>query len=546
MVDILGKPNLIPLLRFDLLDARGISDLVNSNLLLGLGGLVGSGAGCMSAFECIYTDDVAGDAQVSIGPFQVYYSFPAVNELGQPVLGETPNLFGDGLNKGVRGATLQHDPREEGQGPLSLLPIQSLENLAVAAADAGGNIDFAANENVYPYLWCRPVLVEVASDVRRIYNPNTAAEEATTYNTRLRTRFEFALQLTRPTVPTDANGVPQEAPWIAVGRVVRWDTETSTPNVPKFPRIFPISVWDSQDIFDFTRQPGTSSFNGPALDGVQSPDGVAPTTLTQARSGRFGLPPIEGPNIGVSPFLSPYPPFDSTVFRRVGASIYNSGAGQNASVGLVEVLGLMRAVIQSHYANRTGSNRAPWYQAPARGLQDLSDFAEDLRSQIESNDVDIANLQESTAGLNLQSSRVLSQARVFYEEPGGIPGYQSVVNVSDNLHSLVRVSQGVVTIRIEGLRGANPANIEGVIIQPYAPSAEGGLTTSDWPGFSNGGGFDPDTDMLQHVVSFPQNVTISEEDLVEFTVRFRGTGGGGGTLVPVDCSFLFFLFGNYP
>ena len=538
---ILPSLNLFALLRFDLVDAKGLESLAHSNLMQGLGSVLGYGAGCLSAPEFSYPVSEGGVKQVSIGPFQLYYSYSSVNEDGLPLFGPTPNTFGDGLNKGVQGIGLQHDPRVEGQQPLSLLDIDALVAQAVAAASGDGSIPFAGNESVFPFLYCRPVRIEAKEDVRRQFNTSTDAEEAVTVATRLLTRFEFKIQLEHPTVPVDVNGAPTQAPWIAVARCLRWspDLESGTPSAPRFPRFFPIPVWDSVEASLFTKQPGTSEFSG-STSGVTSPDGVAPVSASQARLARFGQSPIPGANINTADFLSPYPSFSSGEFRRKTASLFNEGAGQSRSLGLTEILAIMRNVMLSHLANRNGTNRAPWYTAPARGLLDLSDLVDDLQAQVSSNDTDIAGLNTVTENLGEQASRILGHGRIFYANDSGSDEYRDFVSAWEGIASITRMSTGVVRVRVKGL---NSATMHGVVVQPYAPSPEGFVgTVPDWPGFPVAG-FDPATETVQHSVSLPEVYSPGggAANQYEFTVKFRG----GSPLVPVDCSFVFFLMGVF-
>jgi hypothetical protein len=389
-------------LRVDRVDFDALQALVYRSLSQTIGAVLGEGAGCLTtpSFE-VATSGVQW--WVEVGACQIYYSHTGRRADG------SPQVDALGRAKVIHGVILAHDPLAEGQGLLSRIEITDWLAAAAARFDYGTGAFSQDPWPVLPYLWARPVLVDVETGTRRVWSALTEAEEPVTGPTRTAARVEFRFATTAPAVAVDGLGIPQEPPWVKIAQIQSWALGTTFDlagrSGPERPLVFPISAWDSDQWFRFTREAGTSGYEGRAESAGASDPGPYPAT-----DPRFGLPPTSlitdgrlaavydddqrayvaaerAHTSGASAFLAPLPPWDA----REGFAFPSSGrvqtADQPGGLGLIGLTHLLRDRFRAvqeggltladdvnpraNSLDNTDVGTVPWWRRPRRGLAAL-------------------------------------------------------------------------------------------------------------------------------------------------------------------------------
>lgn len=409
--------------RVDQVDFDGLQHLVYGYISEALGAIMGEGAGCLTSPTLTYSNN-GTNWFVHVGPFQLYYSFQSRTSSGA-LLEDTNDRTSGGAAKvkALRGAVLTHDPAEPGQ--TSTLDVTSWVSAAQTQWDFGtGAFTTVPPLGVMPFLWARPVLVDADSGPRRKWDVATSQEVPITISTRRRVRIEFEVSVTEPTVPdSDLDGVPDEAPWVKIGRFSSWDLDTqydaSSRLGPEKPVLYPRSAWDSDDWFSFTREPGTSNFDGRdfntgGTDGSLEQFGLPPESFVSdgqiapsnnAPSGNWGVALYRTHTSGASAFMAPRPPWvPGHGMMNEGSSSGTQGRKeQRPGLGLIGLTHLLRNRIKGHleggltkvsdqpligedWAGSTVDNenrgKHPWWDLPRYGLTKVETLVDSLQTQI--------------------------------------------------------------------------------------------------------------------------------------------------------------------
>lgn len=427
--------------RVDQVDFDALQHLVYSYVSEAFGALVGEGSGCLTTPTLSYSNN-GTNWFIHIGPFQLYYSFRSRRSTGD-YIDDANDKDAGGTNKikAIRGAILTHDPTESGQ--VSTLDVTAW----VAAAQAIWNFTTQVFTTtpplaVMPFLWARPVLVDDDDDARRKWDVGSSAEVPVTIKTRRRVRVEFRVAATQPAVPTTA-GVPDEPTWIKIGRFSSWalDTDYDATNRlgPEQPVLWPKSVWDGDDWFEFTREPGTSTFDGNSgntggADGTLQQYGLPPESFVSdgqilpsnsTPSTKWGFDLFKTHTSGVSALLAPNPPWvPEQGWVNEGSTSGSQGRKkQPVGLGLVGLTHLMRNRLKTHleggltkisdgskedWAGSTLDNehrgKFPWWDVPKYGLAKIASLLDQITG------VDLPALQ---AALTAETSaRVSGDANI--------------------------------------------------------------------------------------------------------------------------------------
>jgi len=343
-----------------------------------------------------------------------------------------------------------------------------------------------------PFLWARPVLVDADSGPRRKWDVATSQEVPITINTRRRVRLEFAVSTTEPQVPdSDLDGVPDEAPWVKVGRFCSWELNVQYDGLarlgPEEPVLWPKSAWDSEDWFSFTREPGTVNFDG--LDGnTGGTDGsleqygrppesfVSDGQITPSNgppSNNWGFYLYRTHTSGASAFMAPKPPWVP------GHGLMNEGPTsgrqgrkeQRPGLGLIGLTHLMRNRLKGHleggltkisdvpeigedWAGSTVDNenrgKHPWWDLPRYGLTKLETLVDGLQTQISdlgaSLTSEIADRAAAIAGVEAQiGARLVFAVKARLAVGNGAVSYSYDVQRSPDNTEGVLIPVGSVT-----------------------------------------------------------------------------------------------------
>lgn len=377
--------------RLDLVDANAISVLCFTGLAEALGALIGPGGGCISRPIMSYALDGAV-WNMTVGAFQYYYAWEARRADGSSVEDPDPattttNVYGDGRQKAYRGVVVTHDPNDIGQD--SVIDVSSEVAAALAFYTANSNTvptPGSGDISLWPYLWARPKLIDTDPDTRRQWDDSTSTEVSVSLNTRKRQRSEFRLQASDPndSIPLGADGAPSEPPWVAVGRVLSYQTDVSGSVLPGLPIVAPISCWDDEELFKFTREPGTAAYEGlPANVGASLPE--------TGQEWQFGAPPVDGNTSGFSPFLARIPSYGGATdgaglqFGGAGTTLLNRNAAPAGIGSLKGHLHVLRNRIKEHVLGIDESDplqnfkdKYAWWHVPKYGLERLVEIADDL------------------------------------------------------------------------------------------------------------------------------------------------------------------------
>lgn len=212
--------------RLDAPDARALQELVYQYQREALGDLLGGGVGTLSPIVWTLADGGIIALLGSMSPFALVTQQRDLTR-SQP---STPAVT---VAHAWKTQIISFDPAAAGHVnyPVDLLPART------AAAAAG--------YTTRPIVWARPFQLDTDTDTRRVWDVGTAVEVATPLETRTHTRLEFAVSETAPAVGVGADWAPIAycSGWSLVGSYYQ-------------PFFQSVSVWDSEDLFDWTGESG--------------------------------------------------------------------------------------------------------------------------------------------------------------------------------------------------------------------------------------------------------------------------------------------------
>ena len=367
--------------RVEASDVQALGDL-RCKVEVQSGGAWGSSSGCLSGFVQGYGAR-GGSVWVTFGPFQWRYGLGLRDASGRLLRDPGPSPagspFGDGKVKAAGSVVVTHDPADSDQEGIGGLDVTS--HVAYARSvwfGAGRAWPAAFDALLWPYLWARVVVVETSPDARRVWSTSQRVEVGVTINTRLRARVEFALGASAPSVPLGSDGVPLEAPWVAVGRVARWEDmgagEYNADGLgvgPGVPRIFPLSALD--DVGGWV----------PFVQGSIWDETTNPPTLS---------------GWAWSSFLSPFPGWWSVPgndgFSQAG-NLINRGLATPPTLGVVSAVGLLADRLRAHLVGPDAGalGEGSWWERPSHGLKWIINKAETLLVQTAQAALDLSNLR---------------------------------------------------------------------------------------------------------------------------------------------------------
>lgn len=212
--------------RLDAPDARALQELVYQYQREALGDLLGGGVGTLSPIVWTLADGGIIALLGSMSPFALVTQQRDLTR-SQP---STPAVT---VAHAWKTQIISFDPAAAGHinYPVDLLPART------AAAAAG--------YTTRPIVWARPFQIDTDTDTRRVWDVGTAVEVATPLETRTHTRLEFAVSETAPAVGVGADWAPIAycSGWSLVGSYYQ-------------PLFQSVSVWDNEDLFDWTGESG--------------------------------------------------------------------------------------------------------------------------------------------------------------------------------------------------------------------------------------------------------------------------------------------------